>query len=123
MRLNHDCIRDILLFVEDNITETKCAISINSLLEHLNDKYDSDIVCYHVRQIHKAGFLDNVSYADDGPLLLFDLSWEGHNYVANIRDNNVWSKIKALTNGLASISLPILIDYAKTVAANHLPKF
>lgn len=123
MRLDHDCIRDILLYVEENINEQNNRIAVGSLIKNMDSKYDAYTIKYHIIQLNQAGMFTHVTIPDGNtPLLIMDLSWEGHSYVDNIRDNKVWSKVKSSTKTLASISMPILIEYAKTVAMSFLPK-
>ena len=123
MRLNPDCIRDILLYVEENINEQNNSINVGNLISNMNSKYDAYIINYHIIQLNQAQLFTHV-VIDDGniPLRIVDLSWEGHHYLNNIRDNKVWSKIKTSTKGLASISMPLLVKYAETVAMSFLPK-
>lgn len=120
MKLNHDCIRDILLFIEENVTEENDCVDVSNLTESLKSKYDIDTIYYHIRQIHKAGLVDDVSYGDGNPMFISDLSWEGHSYVDNIRDNKVWAKVKEKTKGIASASLPVLIEYAKMAVISYI---
>lgn len=123
MRLNHDCIRDILLYIEKNTTDEIGTIDAETLISDLSCKYDEGTINYHVRQIHKANLVDDVFYADDVPDTICGLSWDGHCYMDNIRDNKVWDKLKELSEGVSSIGLPVLIEYAKREVLKFLPKF
>ncbi|WP_058953190.1 DUF2513 domain-containing protein [Clostridium tyrobutyricum] len=116
MRLNHDCIRDILLYIEENITDSKPIIEADEILAYLQHKYDIDTINYHIRQIDKAKLVDKVSYAENVPYFICDLSWDGHVYVDNIRDNKIWNKLKDATKHLTSVSLPVLIEKAPDIA-------
>ena len=120
MRLNNDCIRDILLYIEENITESQPTVDVEELISALGHKYDQDTICYHIRQIDKSGLVDDVCYADDGPVFVCDLSWEGHTYVNDIRDNKVWDKLKDVTKGLASVSLSVLMDKAPDIVKSFI---
>lgn len=123
MRLNPDCIRDILLYVEENINKQNNRIMVTNLISFLKPKYDEYTVNYHIIQLNDTGLFKRVVIADDNiPILITDLSYEGHTYINNIRDNKIWDKIKTLTKGVSSLSMPILIEYAKTVAMSFLPK-
>lgn len=121
MRLNHDCLRDILLYIEENTSDKVNTISIKKLISDLPE-YDKDTIFYHIRQIGNAGLVDHVGYGEGLPIDTTCLSWQGHEYVDNIRDNKIWSKIKSSTKGFASISMPLLVKYAETVAMSFLPK-
>ncbi|MDP4144133.1 MAG: DUF2513 domain-containing protein [Bacillota bacterium] len=122
MRLDHDCIREILLYIEKNTTDEFCCVSAQDLRSKLQPKYSEDTINYHVRKIHQACLVDDVFYAENAPQDISCLSWEGHEYIDNIRDNKVWSNVKEKTKTLASASLPILAEYAKKEIFKFLPQ-
>lgn len=115
MRLNHDCIRDILLYVEENITYDIESVDVENLISKFSSKYDKDTINYHIRQIGNASLVEKVFYSEDSPKFISDLTWEGHEYIDNIRDPKVWTKLKASTKNLASVSLPLLIEKAPDI--------
>ncbi|WP_123053126.1 DUF2513 domain-containing protein [Clostridium sp. JN-1] len=119
MRLNNDCIRDILLYIEEHTTDEYPFVSVSDLKSKLQ-KYSSDVINYHVRQIDQANLVNSVSYADDAPQDIAGLSWEGNIYISNIRDDKVWSKLKDATKHLASVSLPVLIEKAPDIVKHFI---
>lgn len=122
MRLNHDCIRDILLYVEENITYDIESVDVENLISKFSSKYDKNTINYHIKQIGNASLVEEVFYSEDSPELISDLTWEGHEYVNNIRDSKVWAKLKDLTKNLASVSLSVLIQKAPDIVNSLLPK-
>lgn len=121
MKLNHDCIRDILLFVEDHTTSVKYYVLASDLQDSLADTYSLDTINYHIYQVKSFNLVEDVSFADGrNPIRIFDLTPFGHEYVSNIRDNKVWSKIKSSTNKLASVGIEILIAKASEIAFSLL---
>ena len=112
MKLNNDCIRDILLYIEKVTTDENPVVSVDNLKLELH-KYSSDTINFHIRQIHQAKLVDSVMYADDEPQEVSNLSWEGNSYVVNIRDDKIWSNVKNKTKGLSSVAFSILVECAK----------
>ena len=119
MRLNHDCIRDILIYVESNTDDNKICVSSDELLNAL-PKYDKNTLFYHIRRIDSAGLFDKICYADNEPKLISNLSWNGHDYIDNIRDDKVWAKTKAAANKITSVSLSVLIKKAADIAFSFI---
>ncbi|EOU2128083.1 DUF2513 domain-containing protein [Clostridium perfringens] len=119
MRLNPDCVRDILLFVEDNTDYEKDCVSSDELLSALSH-YDRNTLFYHISKMDSAELFDDVYYSDDEINLISSLSWLGHSYLDNIRDNSIWSKTKSALGKLSSVSLPILIQKAADIATMSL---
>lgn len=114
MRLNNDCIRDILLYLEENITYDIDCIGFDKLSDSLN-LYSPDALKYHINQLYNADLIQKPYYSDDGPDILNDLTWEGHQFVNDIRDDKVWRSIKEKCNSIKSVSMPFLVSMAPTV--------
>lgn len=119
MRLNPDCIRDILLFVEENTDFENNDVDASVLVESLI-KYDKNTLFYHINKMNSAKLFDEVEYCENELIYISSLSWTGHAYLDNIRDNNIWAKTKSAVGKLSSISLPILIQKAADIATISL---
>lgn len=94
MKLNVDCLRSILLSVEDKSFGK--TMSIDDLQELL-PSYSNDDLCYCVLKLHEAGFL-NVNLVTMGQSInpgiksIGELTITGHEFLENIRPENVWEK-------------------------------
>lgn len=113
MKLNVDCIRDILITVEDNTDfHTVFNYRKENTYPHLSD-YSHEEIIYHILQCKMSDLLVDVHFCDDGDsIYISDLSPAGHEFLANSRTKNVWKKIKAA----GATSLPIVINLAKDFA-------
>lgn len=118
MRLNYDCVRDILLYIEDNTDYENDYVSSDELLTNLS--YDKNTLFYHLDMISQAELVNDVFYAEDEPQEVSRLSWEGHQYLDNIRDNGIWKIVKEKTNCVGSLSLKLLIPLAESVIKQKL---
>ena len=111
MKLNKDCIRDLLIYLEDNLSYTH-RISTGSL--SLKD-YTRDELVYTVERLSEAGFI-NVSKICDEPCtptyFILSLTYNGHQFLDTIRDNSIWKNTKTVASQLASVSLPIIQEIA-----------
>lgn len=117
MKLNPDCIRDILLTVEDTTDSTK-------MFEYQSDKekpsklkkYDHNELMYHIRQCSLSGFFTALqTYDGDDFVIIGDLSPKGHEFLANIRQDNIWNNTKIIAGKVGSKSLDALIQIASNV--------
>ncbi len=112
MRLNHDCIRDIMLYIEDNTSPSLDCVEFDDLCKFLTNQYDREIIHYHIDKLSQAEFISTF-YADNCPQYISSLSWIGHEYLDNIRDKTAWEKLKE--SGLASMSLDVAKDLIKDI--------
>lgn len=115
MKLNPDCVRDILLYVEDN-TDLTHFVSISPLQipDELN-QYSADEVMYHIKQAELSSLLIVNSWYYNGECLISYLLPEGHQFLANIREDANWSKTKDIAKSVGSNSLDAIKQIATGV--------
>lgn len=115
MRLNPDCIRDILLKLEE-ITNGSIVFDVGEYnYQEYTDKYSSQEFYYHVRQCFYHNFLigtDRGNYIN-----VRDISPEAHAFLINIRNDNVWNKTKEKAAEIGIFSLNAIKEIAVNVAS------
>ena len=116
MRLNPDCIRDILLALEEHTGNREIIISIRDKDELNLSKYTDDEIEYHLRQCNLSGLFYRYSRQLGGNHRIGDLSPEAHEFLANIRENHNWNKTKEYAKKIGSFSIKALIEIASNVA-------
>lgn len=119
MKLNPDCIRDILLSVEE-VTDLYHPLSISpeSLPESLS-AYPSNEIMYHIKQCELSGlFGENVSWNMAGGCRIRYLSPEGHKFISDIRANNSWGKTKEIAHKIGANSIDTLKQIATGVVTS-----
>lgn len=120
MKLNPDCVRDILLTVESipsmNYTYRFNEESIKSDLPN----YSTEEVLYHVRQCDLSNFLYKTKFTLEREYLVTDLSPLGHQFLADIRSDNVWEKTKSVAEKIGAYSLDTLTKIAASVITEYV---
>ena len=124
MKLNPDCIRDILLDVEQFVTYSRPYDYLEDSQEDNSfvAKYDEDTVLYHIRQCEETGYLLDVRWTVVGNCLIGDLSPDGHQFLADIREDTNWNKTKEIAKKVGSSSLSALKDIATSVISSLIQK-
>ena len=115
MKLNPDCIRDILLYVEENTTYRKACSIHPSFCNEIFPNYTSDEVMYHVNQCEMSGYFAKTSSDLDGNITISCLSPIGHQFIDNTRNENVWNDVKQVSETIGSKSLSALSQIASGV--------
>lgn len=116
MKLNPDCIRDILLTIEEK-TSYYNIFSYDPEtcdIERLKS-YTEDEILYHIRQCNETGFLLKCSFTMSGSCHIIDLTPMAHRFLADIRSDNVWNKTKDTAKKVGSSSLDALMKIASGV--------
>lgn len=124
MKLNLDCMRDILLQLEASpFNETVTLPQLHSALPAYSD---NDLI-YSVLKLQEAGYISAViqssmrnTYVDG----ITDITFEGHQFLADIRSDSIWKNVKEVSQQVGSDSLQALskiaISLVTTLIGNKL---
>lgn len=117
MKLNPDCIRDVLLSVEEKTDfSNPWTFSIDSVDSKFLSVYSSEEILYHINQCSKSGLIDGCKIYDDGySIFISDLSPSGHQFLADIRSDKIWSDVKSVCAKVGSNSLSCIMQIASGV--------
>lgn len=120
MKLNHDCVRDVLLYLEDNLSYGNFVHSSDLKIK----SYSHEEILYCIDKLFEAGFLNCDRQTDLSSVfpwfLIKSISYDGHSFLDNIRDNNVWRKTKNITKSFTSTSINLLSNIASQVISNAI---
>lgn len=108
MKLNPDCIRDILLVTEEL---ENYLISENNIPEQLA-VYPLAEITYHANQCNQRNYFSGYKIYIDHSIYISNLSPDGHIMIANIRESSAFGKLKKL---LSEKGLPFTLEAIKTV--------
>ncbi|HCX0779109.1 TPA: DUF2513 domain-containing protein [Staphylococcus aureus] len=111
MKLNHDCVRLLLLEIESNkkIGEPLTRHNFNDNI--IFDKYDFETVMYSLLKLEEAKFICcDLKFIEDRVVswIIDDITWSGHEFLDNIRDNKTWNEVKRVVNKTSSMSLNLM---------------
>ena len=126
MKLDHDLVRCVLLATEasENIT----GINEDELLGYLekHGSYnDRNSIAYTVSKLKEANFITgNVRWANNSPawIVAGNLTYEGHKFLDNIRDDKVWKDTKTILSRFSSVSLSFVSSVASNVISQLIQK-
>ncbi|MBA4699191.1 MAG: DUF2513 domain-containing protein [Ruminococcus sp.] len=117
MKLNPDCIRDILFEIEDITTFDTCFDYFHDSPPEsgLLSKYEPDEIVYHIRQCNLYGLLYKTDWDMQGNVSVQDLSPSGHDFIANVRSDSIWNDVKTVSTKVGSKSVNALTQIATGV--------
>lgn len=116
MKLNPDCIRDILFIIEEQTTYST-SVDSHSLCSQLEEKYSSEEILYHCRQCEYNGLFTDVNHYFNG-FIIQDLSPYGHQFINDVRQENNWKKTKDIAKQVGSTSLDVVKEISSQVISN-----
>lgn len=97
MKLNPDCIRDILLECEEKCTPYKNTVfKGHSSFVHNGNTYSYEETLYHLRQCSMNNYFSRFTEDWSGNFVVKDLTPIAHEFLANIRHADIWEKTKSI---------------------------
>lgn len=120
MKLNPECIRDIMFYLEENLTMNSNLeineISVFDLPEKLN--YSIEEIANTLLVLDDANFI--VCYRNNGDdaivaLDIYRITYTGYQFLESIRPDSVWKKVQTISGNIGSFSLNVISQIATSV--------
>ncbi|WP_446476162.1 DUF2513 domain-containing protein [Bacillus velezensis] len=116
MKLDQNCVRELLLDLEEKLTLTD-HINISEIRElKTYEQYGEETTFYTILKLIEANFINGKPLFSDGSIYgigISSLTWDGHVFLDNIRDTAVWAATKEKTKQLTSVSMTLLAGIAQ----------
>lgn len=123
MKLNPDCIRDILLAVEDTSSYGKIISGFELYKSTSLSNYSENEILYHVRQLAWSKMLEQTDFYLDNSFSILDLSPQGHEFLNNIRSDDNWNKTKEFSAKIGSLAVSTLQSVASSIISISIQKY
>ena len=119
MKLNHNCVRDLLLYTEEHL-EYGYYIKVSEAQINSYSQYE---IIYAADKLLEAGYIvgDKRVTMDSKGIPQIDITsitWSGHQFLDNIRDNKVWEHTKGILSKFSSVSIGVISNVASQVISN-----
>lgn len=100
MKLNYDCVRELLLTLEENLVMDDSLsfpnLTLKQVCEKMPDFSRADIA-YASTKLLEAEYIEANSIESDSKIIKIvysSITYEGHQYLDSIRDSKLWSTVK-----------------------------
>ncbi|HBO20289.1 MAG TPA: hypothetical protein DHU87_07350 [Ruminococcus sp.] len=100
MKLNYDCVRELLLTLEENLVMDDSlsfpSLTLKQVCEKMPDFSRADIA-YASTKLLEAEYIEANSIESDSKIIKIvysSITYEGHQYLDSIRDSKLWSTVK-----------------------------
>lgn len=120
MKLNYNCIRDVLLYLEDNLKINEPLHSKNIELD-----YSFETIQYSVFKLEEAGYIQTQIIVADGldkTAIINDITFYGHEFLNTVRPKTVWENTKDVSVKLGVKSISALSQIASQIATQLIKK-
>ncbi len=112
MKMDVDLFRGILLRAEE-----KCMGNIPVKFSQADfPEYAHEQIIEHVHLLHEAGYVEKTNRATRFDCYIMRVTFKGHEFISNIRDENLWGQTKQAARKAGSMSLDVIKSIAVNVA-------
>lgn len=112
MQIDNECVRDILFTIEEETDFDKGCIMIGAAKKYARlEKYKEPGKVVRYLVMKEMIYLPNKSIPNT-----YDLTPDGHEFLANVREDNNWKKIKNVSSSIGFASLKVVSAIAEGVA-------
>lgn len=122
MKLNYDCVRDILLVLEEESDFGSIVLFDSEHPHGLESKYSLNEVLYHLRFLNESDMLYKAKIYSYG-YAVQDLSPAGHKFLEEIRSNTNWNKTKSIASQVGVSTLDSLKTIASSLATSAIRSY
>jgi hypothetical protein len=126
MKLNYDCVRSVLLTVEKSKTIDEelniNPLTVETIFEQL-PKYEDSEILYTIEKLKEAGYINATLQFAAGHFIdgaVSSITYSGHEYLDNIREPEVWRKVKAMLKNAGATTLPLISQAAQMLIGSQL---
>lgn len=132
MKLNPDCVRDLMLFLEDKTfimqagkTGGRFHAIDPSLAKDIQPltQYSPEEILYHIIQLSESGYIvtdfkfnPHGEYSDFALSRVFYLTPKGHEFSASMDEQKHWEKAKKILASIGNVSLAVIEAVSSGVA-------
>lgn len=121
MKLNYDCIRDIMLYLEENL-------ELNDIvyLENIKIDYSDNDIKYSILKLEEIDYIKARIVKADGVAILdaiiFDITFYGHEFLNTVRPKTVWENTKEISTKIGVNTISSLTQIASQIVAQLISK-
>lgn len=126
MKLNPNCVRDILSLCEnfldlnDDLSWKK--LRLQDFCQNLSS-YSRETIAYTLILLDEADYINcNIIESDNNiiDIFVFRLTYSGHEFIETIRSNSVWEKITSCISKVGTASLPVIQQLGSSILFDFL---
>lgn len=136
MKLDPDCVRDLMLFCEEHTyiktekigryTAARYHVLYVDSMRHIPplNKYNTGALIYHIIQLSESGYLatdfrfDPVeNFRHNALPAIYYVTPKGHEFIASIVGKAQWDKTSKILRSLGSVSLTVIETVSKGIAS------
>ena len=137
MKMNEDCIRDILKFLVENLSITIDNrnnkggfndISMLGIMKTFESQYNKEDIWYSVYNLSQDRFIESNDIRKQSGVgfafvEIYNVTHRGHQFYETIQSDNIWNKTKSVVSKVGVHTLNFVESVAHDVAVESAKQF
>lgn len=130
MRLNPDCVRALLLVLEEELQFDEALTYPHISFAHITKNpmlkdYPAADIAYTTLKLMEAGFINAATIPGDDTFdaLYASITYEGHQFLESVRKEENWKKTKEVCGKIGSFTLKSIKSVAEGVATAAIKNY
>ncbi|MGB8060577.1 MAG: DUF2513 domain-containing protein [Candidatus Sulfotelmatobacter sp.] len=121
MKRDMDLFRELLVKIEENpAMDGTREFSYHSPREMGISGHSIEEVAYHLKLLIEARYVDGAVTLAVPMQVIRGLTNEGHDFLSNIRSDDIWNKVKKQVGDLTGhVGLPVIASLAEAIVRKH----
>ena len=126
MKLDYDCLREMLLCIEENLKWdddlSHSMLNLSFFVQNMPNFSKAEIA-YTLKMGIEAELIDGQIYDCDTRILdiyCYGLTYEGHQFLDTVREKKIWEKTKNILKGIGGASLSVITSVATNCITRYL---
>lgn len=129
MKLDIECVREVLLYLENNLiydnesySYEHLTITMTQVIEDITNQkgLDEKLLAYAIEKMCEVHIIEaDIHKGAHHNILscnIYDISFYGHQFIENIRPESIWEKTKGIATSIGNHSLKFIEDTAQKCA-------
>ena len=115
MQRDLDKIRNIMLYLEENLIPGKEISSSDIPYYEENNDNDYLVLTEHIRQLVEINFIEEHNIRLSGLTIYYikRITSDGHDFIQAIKNESVWNQTKDMAKKAGGGTIPIMVEFAK----------
>ena len=123
MKRDMDLIRVLLLKLENWQMERGDNVHIRPNDPRLPQGHSVDQMDYHLDLLMEAGFISGPDGQPMDGIMFRRLSWQGHDFLDSVRDQEIWEKTKKGVEGAGGFTVDLMKELARGFVKKQIEEY
>lgn len=131
MKLNVDCIRDVMLYLEEELgvdleNGKFKSLTLHQIENEFDSEYSKEDIWYTIYNLKEIKYIDGTFKNSSSSIMyicnITNITWSGHQFLNSVRPKSIWEATKTGAKNLGTTSIAALSMIASEITKTIVTK-